>query len=61
MSEEHEHRKRRGSPEELISNWREYDGPAGNIANELLEQQRRNILLRVKMQGCCGHPGEPGC
>ena len=57
MSEEHEHRKRRGSPEELISNWREYDAPAG----KKFAMAARNILLRVKMQGCCGHPGEPGC
>ena len=57
MSEGHQHRKRRGSPEELISNWREYDGPAA----KKFALAARNILLRVKMQGCCGHPGEPGC
>ena len=57
MSEEHDHRRRRGSPAELISNWREYDGPAG----KKFGLAARNILLRVKLQGCCGHPGEPGC
>ena len=59
MSEGHEHkpRKRRGSPEELISNWREYEGSSATK----FALAARNILLRVKMQGCCGHPGEPGC
>ena len=57
MSEGHEHKKRRGSPQELISNWREYEGTAA----KKYALAARNILLRVKMQGCCGHPGEPGC
>ena len=57
MSEGHEHRKRRGTPQELISNWREYDGSAA----KKFAMAARNIALRVKMQGCCGHPGEPGC
>jgi hypothetical protein len=57
MSGEHHHRRRRGSPAELISNWREYEG---SFAKKYA-LATRNILLRVKMQGCCGHPGEPGC
>jgi hypothetical protein len=50
-------RKRRGTPAELISNWREYDG----ASTTKFALAARNILLRVKLQGCCGHPGEPGC
>ena len=49
--------KRRGTPAELISNWREYDGPAAKKYALAV----RNILLRAKLQGCCGHEGEPGC
>ena len=40
-----------------VTNWREYDG---SFAKKYA-LAARNILLRVKMQGCCGHPGEPGC
>jgi hypothetical protein len=49
--------KRRGTPAELISNWREYDGPSAKKYALAV----RNILLRAKLQGCCGHEGEPGC
>ena len=48
----------RGSFGELISNWREYDAPAGTK----LRLAARNYLLRLKNRSlCCGNDGEPGC
>ena len=42
---------------EFISNWNEYDGPAA----KKFALAAKNLALRVKLQGCCGHDGEPGC
>jgi hypothetical protein len=42
----------------FISNWREYDAPAGTK----LRLAARNYWLRLKNRSaCCGNHGEPGC
>lgn len=52
-------RRPRGSFDEWITNWREYDASTGTklalaARNLFLTRWRRALM-------CCGHPGQPGC
>jgi hypothetical protein len=51
-------RKRRGTPAQFITNWREYDAPA---TKKLALAFRNRLRMTTHLKGCCGHPGEPGC
>jgi hypothetical protein len=51
-------RKRRGTPAEFITNWREYEGSTGK---KLALAFRNRAWMLTHFKGCCGHPGEPGC
>lgn len=49
---------RRGTPARFVSNWNEYEGSL--VRKTALAA--RNLLKPSRfVQGCCGHPGEPGC
>ena len=50
--------RRRGSPREVITNWREYDGSTG----EKMRLYVRNTWKKIRtFSSCCGNHGEPGC
>lgn len=46
----------RRSAANFFTNWRDYDGP---LAKKVALTFRNRA--RAMTQGCCGHPGEPGC
>jgi len=53
-------RQRRAQPSiaAVVSNWSSYD--AGLLTK--LGMALRNTRIKiVRMEKCCGHPGEPGC
>jgi hypothetical protein len=48
----------RQSPQNVISNWREYDAPAAAKLRMAARNMWRRLVLR---QSCCGNHGQPGC
>ncbi len=49
---------RRSSMRNVVTNWRECDGPFGTKLSMLL----RNNWRKLRSQSnCCGNDGEPGC
>jgi hypothetical protein len=42
----------------FFTNWREYDAPRSTKLRLTLRNRWRAIAL---LEGCCGHPGQPGC
>jgi len=49
---------RHGSPANFFTNWSEYEGP---LHVKLALALRNRFIAQGLAQGCCGHPGEPGC
>jgi hypothetical protein len=46
-----------GSPRHVVTNWTEYQAPFVTKLGLAI----RNAAIRLKLQECCGHPGQPGC
>ena len=42
----------------FFTNWREYDASTWTKVRLTLRNRWRAITL---LEGCCGHPGQPGC
>jgi len=42
----------------FFTNWRTFDGP---VTTKLWLTLRNRVLGVVRLHGCCGHPGQPGC
>jgi hypothetical protein len=42
----------------FFSNWRTSDAP---LFTKLVLTLRNRTLGIVRLRGCCGHPGQPGC
>ena len=47
----------RRSFRDYVDNWRTFDAPVATKAGTAVW----NTLRRLKLKGCCGHPGQPGC
>jgi hypothetical protein len=48
----------RGTPREIIANWRSYEGPF----HQKLRLAARSTWIKVSTRSsCCGNLGEPGC
>jgi len=50
-------KKPEASASHFISNWRDYDAPAG----EKFAKAFKNLARRALLKPCCGNHGEPGC
>ena len=42
----------------FFTNWREYDASVWTKIRLTFRNRWRAIVL---LEGCCGHPGQPGC
>ena len=42
----------------FFTNWSSYDAPLGTKLRLTARNRWRTI---VRLEGCCGHPGQPGC
>lgn len=68
MSDEHDHPDhgpRQGRTiadyaRDFVRNWSTYEGSFGEKVRLTIRNRARAYLL-PPIQGCCGHPGEPGC
>lgn len=46
----------------FFTNWREYDAPLSRKLGLTVRNRARTMKrMMTGGQGCCGHPGEPGC
>jgi len=51
-------RELRARSADLFTNWRTYEGP---LWAKLWLTLRNRVRTVVTLEGCCGHPGQPGC
>lgn len=47
-----------GPPRSFLDNWRHAEG---SLVHRSTQALRNNLRKMVRLRGCCGNHGEPGC